>query len=134
MKNMKRLILLVMCFVMALGVLPVDAIIPYTTYTYDIDGNYVESPHAYVPYEVITSSTLGIGDNPITDPQDFCTGRISAMDENAQRYFYWDGNIYISDANTTGEEPRVVIAEYSTEESGFRYVAEIKEFVNALER
>ena len=130
MKNNKRLILLVMCFVMALGVIPVDAIIPYTTYTYDIDGNYVESPHAYVPYEVITSATLGIGNDPITDPQDFCTGRMSAIDENAQRYFYWDGKIYISDSNTAEEKPRVVIASYSEKESGFRYVTQITEFVN----
>ena len=130
MKNIKRIVLLALVFMMVLGAMPVGAIIPYSTYTYDIDGNYVESPHAYVPYEVITSATLGIGDNPITDPQDFCTGRISAIDEHAQRYFYWDGRIYISDANSAAENPRVVIAEYSFEESGFRYVAEITEFVN----
>lgn len=130
MKRIKRLILLVLCMVMVLGTVPANAIIPYTTYTYDIDGNYVESPHAYVPYEVITSTTLGIDNDPITDPKDFCTGRISAMDENAQRYFYWDGKIYISDSNDSGQKPRVVIAEYSKEESGFRYVTEITSFVN----
>ena len=130
MKNLKRIVLLTLVLFTVLGAFPVGAIIPYSTYTYDIDGNYVESPHAYVPYEVITSASLGIGDDPITDPQDFCTGRISVLDENAQRYFYWDDRIYISDTNATNEEPRVVIAEYSREESGFRYVAEIKEFVN----
>ncbi|MBR2021067.1 MAG: hypothetical protein IJ939_01390, partial [Clostridia bacterium] len=130
MKNVKRIVLLALVFLMVLGAMPVGAIIPYSTYTYDIDGNYVESPHAYVPYEVITSATLGINDYPITDPQDFCTGRMSEIDEHAQRYFYWDGRIYISDSNTAKNNPRVVIAEYSTEESGFRYVAEITEFVN----
>lgn len=130
MKNIKRIVLLTLVFLMVLGAMPVGAIIPYSTYTYDIDGNYVESPHAYVPYEVITSATLGINNSPITDPQDFCTGRKSALDEHAQRYFFWDGMIYISDTNSAAEEPRVVIAEYSKEESGFRYVTEIKEFVN----
>ena len=130
MKNITKIVLLVICLVMAFGMIPANAIIPYTTYTYDIDGNYVESPHAYVPYEVITSSSLGLGDSPITDPQDFCTGRNSWIDEHAQRHFYWDQKIYISDTNTVEGEPRVVVAEYSKEESGFRYVTEIKEFVN----
>ena len=130
MKNITRIVLLALVAIMVLGAIPAGAIIPYSTYTYDIDGNYVESPHAYVPYEVITSATLGINDDPITEPQDFCTGRISAIDEHAQRYFYWDGNIYISDTNSAKEKPRVVIANYSKEESGFRYVTEITEFVN----
>ena len=130
MKNIKRIVLLALALLMVLGTMSVSAIIPYSTYTYDIDGKYVESPHAYVPYEVITSQTLGIAQDPITDPQDFCTGRISQIDENAQRYFYWDGKIYISDANTTAEKPRVVIAEYDKEESGFRYVTEITSFIN----
>ena len=130
MKNIKRILLLALSLVMVLGTVNVGAIIPYSTYTYDIDGNYVEAPHAYVPYEVITSSTLGLGNDPITDPQDFCTGRISEIDENAQRFFYWDGKIYISDANSTGDKPRVVIAEYDKVESGFRYVTEITSFIN----
>ena len=117
MKNITRIVLLALVAIMVLGAIPAGAIIPYSTYTYDIDGNYVESPHAYVPYEVITSATLGINDDPITEPQDFCTGRISAIDEHAQRYFYWDGNIYISDTNSAKEKPRVVIANYSKEES-----------------
>ena len=129
MKNLKRIVLLSLVVLMVLGALPANAIIPYSSYTYDIDGNYVESPHAYVPYEVITSLTLGMGDSPITDPQDFCTGRNSVV-ENASRYFYWDNRIYISDTNTSKENPRVVIAEYDKEESGFRYVTEINKFVN----
>ena len=85
MKNLKRILLLTLVVLTVLGAFPAGAIIPYSTYTYDIDGNYVESPHAYVPYEVITSATLGINDKPITDPEDFCTGRISAINEYAQR-------------------------------------------------
>lgn len=130
MKKLNRLVLLVLSLIMVFGAFSVSANIPYSSYTYDIDGNYVESPHAYVPYEVITSATLGLSNDPITDPQDFCTGRISALDENAQRYFYWDGKVYISDLNSTGGNPRVVIAEYNKEESGFKYITEITSFIN----
>ena len=130
MKKLNRLVLLVLSLIMVFGTFSVSANIPYASYTYDIDGNFVESPHAYVPYEVITSATLGLSNDPITDPQDFCTGRISALDDSAQRYFYWDGKVYISDLNSTGGNPRVVIAEYNKQESGFKYVTEINSFIN----
>ncbi len=131
MKNIKRLILLVLCLIMALGVIPANAIIPYATYTYDIDGEYVDSPDAYVPYEIITSASLGMAtEEQITDPHDFCTGRIAAIDDNNQRYFYWDEKVYISDSNAETGKSRVIIAEYNEKESGFRYVTEICEFMN----
>ncbi len=131
MKNITRLILLVLCLVLTLGVIPANAIIPYSTYTYDIDGNYVESPHAYVPYEVVTSASLGMKEGQeISEPQDFCAGRVSAMDDNNQRYFYWDGKIYISDSKSETHNARVIIAEYNEKESGFKYVTEIDEFMN----
>ncbi len=129
MKNIKRIFLLVFSLVMILGAMPVGAIIPYATYTYDIDGNYVESPHAYVPYEVVTAATLGMKD-ALADPQDFCTGRISYLDGETQKNFYWDGRMYISDSNEEAGKPRVIVTEYSEEESGFRYVTEITTFVN----
>ena len=129
MKNLKRIILLAMCLVMCLGTVPADAIIPYATYTYDIDGDFVESPHAYVPYEVITSTTLGIKD-PINEPRDLATGRISYLDEENQKNFYWDGKLYISDTNSEKDEPRVIIAEYNEDVAGFRYVTQITEFIN----
>lgn len=46
MKKLKRVFLLAVCLLMIVSSIPVGAIIPYSTYTYDIDGNYVESPHA----------------------------------------------------------------------------------------
>ena len=60
MKKLKRVFLLAACLLMIVSSIPVGAIIPYSTYTYDIDGNYVESPHAYVPYETISSASLGM--------------------------------------------------------------------------
>ncbi len=133
MKNLKRIFLFAICIVMVIGCIPAQAIIPYATYTYDIDGKFVESPHAYVPYEVITSATLGLEEarkDPLAESQDMCTGRLSYTDEDAQKKFLWDGKLYISDANTSEENPRVIIAEYDKEECGFRYTMELTNFVN----
>ncbi len=80
MKKIKRILLLVVCFVVAFGCFPAEAIIPYSSYTYDIDGKYMESPHAYVPYQVIDQDFLGV---KLEDPSDMCADV--------------DGNIYISD-------------------------------------
>ena len=59
MKKALRVLLLVFC-VAALLAPQASALVPYTTYTYDIDGKYVESPHAYVPDRTITSVDLGL--------------------------------------------------------------------------
>ena len=75
MKNIKRLFLIAICLLMVLGNINVGAIIPYSTYTYDIDGNYVESPHAYVPYETISSASLNLS-VPLSEPYDFCVGSV----------------------------------------------------------
>ena len=48
-------------FVLILAVTPLaSAYYSYQTYTYDINGNYMESPDAYVPDEIVTSATMGI--------------------------------------------------------------------------
>ena len=83
MKNIKRILLLIVCFTVMLGCMPVGAIIPYSTYTYDIDGQYMESPHAYVPYEVIDQEFLGV---TLANPTDFCVD--------------FENFIYISDQDT----------------------------------
>ncbi len=124
MKNIKRILLLVMCLVMLVGTIPAGAIIPYSTYTYDIDGNYVESPHAYVPYEVISSKTLGL-ETELASPYDMCTGRSYYMN-NGVKTFYWDRMVYISD----GDNQRVIALEYSDETNKFEYKYEMTEFVN----
>lgn len=129
MKMLKRMFLLAVCVLMIFGTLPAEAIIPYSTYTYDIEGNYVESPHAYVPYEVITATSLGMEDK-LEDPQDMCVGRVSYTDDDAQKNFAWDGYIYISDSNTEAGKPRVIVVEYDKSECRFKYVMEITSFVN----
>ena len=123
-KFLQRILLLAMCLVMILGTVPAKAIIPYSTYTYDIDGNYVESPHAYVPYEVVSSKTIGL-EVPLANPYDMCTGRSSYMN-NGVKTFYWDRMIYISD----GDNARVVAICYNDETNTFDFKYELNSFVN----
>ncbi len=55
----------------------------YQSYTYDINGNYMESPDAYVPDEIVTSETMGV----------------SPALENPSDLFVDDKqNVYIADA------------------------------------
>lgn len=106
MKNLKRILLLIVCFTVMLGCMPVNAIIPYSTYTYDIDGKYMESPHAYVPYEVIDQEFLGV---TLANPTDFCVD--------------FENFIYISDQDT--DKGSVVILNEK-----FGVIATIDKFTN----
>ena len=106
MKNLKRILLLIVCLVLMLGCMPVGAIIPYSTYTYDIDGQYMESPHAYVPYEVIDQEFLGV---TLENPTDFCVDH--------------EKFIYISDQST--DSGSVVILN-----DKFQVIATISSFIN----
>ncbi len=81
MKKALRVLLLVLC-IAALLAPQASALVPYTTYTYDIDGRYVESPHAYVPDTSIDSEDLGL-ETELTSPTDICSDN--------------DGNLYIAD-------------------------------------
>lgn len=124
MNKIKRILLLILCMMCVITCIPAQAIIPYSTYTYDIDGEYVESPHAYVPYEVIDSSTLGL-DLAIADPTDMCAGRIIYMEDGVKK-FAWDRMIYISDYGNS----RVVAIEYNQEENKFEFKYTIDAFTN----
>ena len=127
MKNIKRLFLIAICLLMVLGNINVGAIIPYSTYTYDIDGNYVESPHAYVPYETISSASLNLS-VPLSEPYDFCVGSVLLRDMETDSYYSeWDGMLYISDG---GETPRVLALEYDFETCKYSQKYQITKFVN----
>lgn len=84
MKQLKRIILCLVTLVILLP-LPLSTAavnnIPYSTYTYNYDGEPVQSPHAYTPYRVIRGVDVGI--SPLSAPDDLC------LDS--------DGNIYIAD-------------------------------------
>ena len=127
MKKLRSVFLLAVCILMIAGTIPAGAIIPYSTYTYDIDGNYVESPHAYVPYETISSSTLGL-EEPISEPYDFCVGSVLKKSvEEDEYYSEWDGMLYISDS---GEAPRVLAVRYDFETCKYSLEYELTTFVN----
>ena len=61
-KTFKTIVLMLL---VCLTLLPyAAAIVPYTTYTYDIDGEMMPSPHAFVPDKVISSSDIELRDLP----------------------------------------------------------------------
>ena len=72
MKKFTRIVAFTACLIILLGCIPVNAITPYTTYTYSIDGFALVSPDAYVPDRIIDSSNLTYNGDPvtITDPRD----------------------------------------------------------------
>ena len=61
MKNkLARIFFLTVCLLMIFSV-SAAAIVPYTTYTYNVDGMQQNSPHAYVPQQVISSASIKQG-------------------------------------------------------------------------
>ena len=127
MKKLKRVFLLAVCLFMIVSSIPVGAIIPYSTYTYDIDGNYVESPHAYVPYETISSPSLGL-ETPISEPYDFCIGKRFIKETGKDKFTSeWDGMLYIADG---GDTPRVIAIKYDFDTCTYSYEYEMTSFVN----
>lgn len=89
MKKAIRVMLLIVC-IAALLAPQASALVPYTTYTYDIDGKYTESPHAYVPDTIIDSEDIGLS-TALDTPTDILS------DEH--------GNLFIADPSNN----RIVI-------------------------
>jgi tetratricopeptide (TPR) repeat protein/sugar lactone lactonase YvrE len=57
--KLTRIILLTVCLiVLSSSFLTASALVPYTTFTYSVDGLMQESPHAYVPLMSINSNTI----------------------------------------------------------------------------
>ncbi len=105
---MKRL-MIALCCVLLLTVLvapSVAAVVPYTTYTYDIEGNMVQSPHAYVPYDEINSAKIGL-EKPLNTVKDLF------VDD--------EGMVYLADSGNN----RIVILD-----SEYTLVGIINAFVN----
>ena len=115
MRKLKSVLALVACLFILVGSFPVFAITPYSTYTYDIDGQYMESPHAYVPQTVIDSESLNLK-VPLAAPKDFYVHDMK--DENGN---ITDSLICLSDTGNA----RVIILD-----STFKVVGIIMDFVN----
>ncbi len=71
MKKFTKILCLIFSAVLLLGMaIEVSAAAaPYQTYTYDIDGQAVYSPHAYTPSEALTSFELNMP-HPLNQPKD----------------------------------------------------------------
>ncbi len=77
MKKALRVCLLIFC-IAALLVPQASALVPYTTYTYDIDGRFVESPHAYVPDISLDSKDIGLA-VPMSAPSDILSDEFNNL-------------------------------------------------------
>ena len=105
MKKTLRLALLVILVVLTL-VPCAFAAVPYGTYVYDIEGDPIDSPHAYVPDRQINSTKMDLV-LPLNDPTDL------VVDKN--------GYVFIADASND----RIVILD-----PNYRAVGIIKNFFN----
>ncbi len=93
MRKLTRILTLAFALIMVLTPI-ISATVPYSTYTYSIDGEVLDSPDAYVPEQVVSSVSLGL-DLKLQNPSDI------ESDEA--------GNIYITDK---GNNRIVVLNEY----------------------
>ncbi len=57
-RKLLKCLLLTVILTLAFGSISAQALVPYTTYTYDVFGEMTESPDAYVPLESINSETI----------------------------------------------------------------------------
>lgn len=89
MKKLNRILLIALALIMLLPSV-ISATVPYSTYTYSIDGDVLDSPDAYVPDQLVNSVSLGL-DVKLKNPSDI------ESDEA--------GNLYITDK----ENNRVVV-------------------------
>ncbi len=98
MKKTIRLVVLVAALLMVFSTVVSAGSAPYTTYTYSSTGFVLTSPDAYVPSEVITASTCGVGS--FTDVRDIevdSEGNVYVVDSGANKvhildkYFKYNG-------------------------------------------
>lgn len=93
MKKFARILIIALCLATAFSV-AAAAIVPYTSYTYDLERWMLESPHAYVPDRVIDSKFMGLV-TPLNDPTDMFiddTGNVYIADAKNNRIVICDGN------------------------------------------
>ena len=92
-KKFRGLIVIsILIFVLMDGILNVNAMVPYETYTYDNLGYYYLSPNAYEPSAVIDEESLELVEGKLNVPNDIVTDK--------------DLNLYIAD---TGNNRIIVL-------------------------
>lgn len=117
---MKRIARIFVFALMLLMLLPtvLSATVPYSTYTYSIDGDVLDSPDAYVPQQQIDSISLGLS-RPITSPSDVDTDK--------------DGNVYIVDKGKTEKKGDILVttSRIIVTDPFYKVKFEINSFINA---
>ena len=105
MTKLTRIIVLALALIMLLPSV-ISATVPYSTYTYSIDGEVLDSPDAYVPEQIVNSVSLGL-EVKLKNPSDIESDK--------------EGNLYITDK----ENNRIVVLDKFYE---FKYI--IQNYVN----
>ena len=117
---MKRIVRIAVFALMLLMLLPtvLNATVPYSTYTYSIDGDVLDSPDAYVPQQQVDSISLGLA-TPITSPSDIDTDR--------------EGNVYIVDKGKSDRDGDIIksTSRIIVTDSYYKVKFEISKFVNS---
>ena len=107
MKKLTKILSLAFALIIVLAPV-ISATVPYSTYTYSIDGEVLDSPDAYVPEQIVSSVSLGLADGKgLKNPSDIEADGI--------------GNIYITDK---GNNRILVLNKY------YEFKYEIVEFIN----
>ena len=93
MKNIKRLVVMMMAILMFAGSFSVLAEVPYHSYNYSFEGEKSDSPAGYLPDKVITGYDLGIGH--FSNPNDIFVDKnndIYLVDTDNKRIVVMDSN------------------------------------------
>lgn len=87
-----------------------SAFVPYTTYTYDYEGNALQSPHAYVAEECMTAGDMMLA-TPLSGPSDLfidSEGFIYVADTGNSRVVFFDANLqYLGELSTFYNEAAI---------------------------
>ena len=100
-----------------------SAIVPYTTYTYDIDGKIMPSPHAFVPDIIVGASDVELRDMP-EDPRKAAkigVGLATPFNDPQDIVVDADENIYIADTKNN----RIVILD-----TNYKLIGVLDTFLN----
>lgn len=100
-----------------------SAIVPYTTYTYDIDGDMMPSPHAFVPDKIVASSDIELRDMPEDEKKasKIGIGLETPLNDPQDIFVDVDENVYIADTKNN----RIVILD-----TNFKLIGVLDSFLN----
>lgn len=121
MKTFQRIVLMLLVCIMLMPC--ASAIVPYTTYTYDIDGDMMPSPHAFVPDKIVASSDIELRDMPEDEKKaaKIGIGLETPLNSPQDIFVDVDENVYIADTKNN----RIVILD-----TNFKLIGVLDSFLN----